>query len=110
MNRINTDKQYRIVSMKHTLKNDRFITLWGPNDAGYHWSKEMSGIYEGYVPGYHESERNMPITEEFANILFKPVNYEGKEKHMILNTISNTNKLGLKWVKGKLVKESSLPK
>jgi hypothetical protein len=102
---INTNQKYRIVSMKHTHKKDKFITLWGPNNAGYHWSKEMSGVYEGYEPGYHESERNTPITEELAESLFTKANHEGKEKHMILNTISNAKKLGLKWIKGELTRE-----
>jgi hypothetical protein len=96
---INTDQVFRIVSMKHTGKRDTYITLWGPDDAGYHFSKEMSGVYHGYVPGYHDSEGNMPITEEKAESLFIKVDYEGKEKHMIPNCKAVWEALGLKWTK-----------
>lgn len=104
---INPGKEYRIVSLMHTHKKDKYITLWGPENAGYHYSKEMSGIYDGYEQGYHDQNGNMPITEEFAGLLFTPVNYEGKEKHMILNTANNHNKLGLVWKKGELVKDKN---
>lgn len=94
---INTDQKYRIVSMKHTGKKDEFLTLWGPSDAGYHYSEELSGVYDGYQPGYHDSEGNMPITEEQAQRLFIQVIYEGKEKHMIPNCKAVHDALGLKW-------------
>jgi len=99
---VNQHKKYRIVSMKHTGKSDKFITLWGPNDAGYHFSKELSGIYDGYEPGYHDSEGNMPIPEELAQRLFINVNYEGKEKHMIPNCKAVWDELNLKWTKSGL--------
>lgn len=104
INPINTHQIYRIVSMKHTNKRDKYITLWGPNDAGYHFSREMAGVYYGYVPGYHESEGNMPVTEELAQSLFQKVIYDGKEKHMIPNNRHSWDLLQLKWYRGVLVR------
>jgi hypothetical protein len=60
---INTHQRYRVVSLSHTKKTDKFICLWASDDAGYALSQEMSGIYNGYVPGYHDSTDNIPITE-----------------------------------------------
>lgn len=96
---------YYIVSMRHTHKRDKYITLWGPDSAGYHFSREMSGLYETAEPGYHDSHDNMPISKELADSLFTPVIYEGKPKHMILNNAHTWNRLGLKWVKSDLVRE-----
>lgn len=94
---INTETKYRIVCMKHTGKKDSFITLWGPNDAGYHFSQEMSGVYDGYVPGYHDSDYNMPVSEDRLKKLFIDVVYEGKPKRMIPNCKAVWDELGLKW-------------
>lgn len=94
---INIEKKYRIVSMKHTDKKDSFITLWGPNDAGYHFSEEMSGLYNGYVPGYHDSDDNMAVLNDRIKTLFIDVTYEGKPKRMIPNCKAVWDELGLKW-------------
>lgn len=94
---INTDQQYRIVSLRHTKKTDHFICLWAPNDAGYSLSKERSGVYNGYQPGYHDSNDNIPVPEDQIQRLFINVTYEGQEKHMIPNCKAVWEALDLKW-------------
>jgi hypothetical protein len=37
--------KYFIVSIKHTKKNDPYITLWNPSDAGYCHRVEVAGKY-----------------------------------------------------------------
>lgn len=57
----NPDENYYVVSLKHTHKKDKYITLWRPDNAGYCWSLKSAGIYRGYEDGYHKSEGNIPI-------------------------------------------------
>lgn len=97
-------EKYYIVCMAHTLKGDKYITLWGPDNAGYHFSREMSGLYNEPQKGYHDSEINLPITQALAESLFTCVTYEGKQKHMILNNAHSWNRLGLAWHKGQLIR------
>ena len=96
------EKGYYIVSLKHTQKRDAYITLWGPNNAGYNFSKEMSGIYITPEKGYTDSENAMPITVELGDSLFMPVKYDGQDKNMIPNCKAVWNVLNVKWVKGEL--------
>lgn len=76
---------YRIISLAHTDKSDKFITLWRPNNSGYCYSKSMAGIYENPVKGYHDSDSNMPITVEQADKLFIEGKYDNETRMMIPN-------------------------
>lgn len=87
---------YYIISLKHTGKNDRFITLWRPDNAGYCWFKENAGLYDGYEKGYHDSCNNLPVPEEVANLAFSAIEYEGSKVTAILNTLGNRKILGIK--------------
>lgn len=35
-----------IVSLTHTMRHEKYVTLWRPNNSGYCYSKEMAGFYE----------------------------------------------------------------
>lgn len=74
-----------IISLTHTNKRDKYITLWRPNNAGYCFSKEMAGIYPEPEKGYHDSADNMPIEESMADALFLWLPYDGVPKQMIPN-------------------------
>lgn len=87
---------YYIVSLTHTIPTDKYITLWGPNNAGYHFSKQLSGLYLEPEKGYHDSEGNMPITAELADSLFQRVDYFGEIKDMIPNNARSWQALGVK--------------
>ena len=85
-----------ILSIDHTHKSEKFMTLWRPNNQGYCYSKENAGFYLEPKEGYHDNEGNMPITELLANELFKILPYEGVLKEMIPNNKESWDKLGLK--------------
>lgn len=95
---------YYIISLTHTNKSDKYITLWRPNNKGYCYSKENAGIYETPKEGYHDSEDNMPISKEQADKLFVSLPYEGEEKLMIINTKAVWEVLGVKMGKNGLSK------
>ena len=60
---INPDIKYLICSFKHTSKKDKYITLWGPDNAGYYLSISKAGVYNGYEEGYHRDAfgDNIPL-------------------------------------------------
>lgn len=93
-----------IISLAHTEEKEPYITLWRPNNSGYCYSKDMAGLYENPIPGYHNSIHNMSITEEKANQLFVMGEYNGKPAMMIPNTPATHRVLGLTQCLGRLVK------
>lgn len=40
-----TEDQFYIVSVKHTMRRDRYITFWRPSDAGYAYPLSWAGRY-----------------------------------------------------------------
>lgn len=58
---INPLTEYLIVSLKHTNRKDKYITLWRPDNKGYCWPVELAGLYKGYQHDYHNTEGNIPI-------------------------------------------------
>ena len=47
-----------IVSLTHTMRHEKYVTLWRPNNSGYCYSKEMAGFYENPEYGYHDNDDN----------------------------------------------------
>jgi hypothetical protein len=43
---------FYIISLCHTAKREKFITLWRPNNSGYCFSKENAGIYLNPEDGF----------------------------------------------------------
>lgn len=39
------EDQFYIVSVMHTLRRDRYITVWRPNDSGYAYPLSWAGKY-----------------------------------------------------------------
>lgn len=97
---------YYIVSLKHTGKKDNYMTLWRPNNAGYCYAKDMAGLYHELQEGYHNSEHSLPIDLETAEKVFNlgRRNADMSWSEMIENSRENHQILGIKWVKGNLVK------
>lgn len=89
---------YYIVSMKHTQKRDRFITLWGKDNRGYYTSTEGAGLYENPEKGYHDSPPDsIPIKKEKLDKLTICVNQAGADWHCVPNCKSVWDELGFKW-------------
>jgi len=93
-----------IISLTHTMRHEKYITLWRPKNAGYCYSRELAGFYEKPKYGYHDNDQNMPISQEEANELFEEVLYEGVLKMMIPNNKETWEKLDVKMTKNGLVK------
>jgi hypothetical protein len=53
--------EYYIVSLKHTNKKDKYLTLWRPDNKGYCWMIASAGLYSEIQEGYHSDEGNKPI-------------------------------------------------
>ena len=47
---------YYIISLKHTRKEDKYITLWRPTNSGYCYSQDQAGRYSEIKEGYHNGE------------------------------------------------------
>lgn len=67
---MNESKSYIIISLKHTQRRDKFITLWRPNNCGYCFGLSDCGLYTEIIDGYHDDKYDsMPI--EYSNIIDK---------------------------------------
>lgn len=69
------EKQYYIVSLRHTSKGDTALTLWGHNHAGYVYNQSRAGIYtEEEAHEFKNDKENVPVDKEKADKLFLPAN------------------------------------
>ena len=84
---------YYVISLKHTHRHDKYITLWRPDNRGYCYSKENAGFYPIPEKGYHDNDDNMPISVEVAEGLFEKLPYDGEIKFMIPNIRATWKKL-----------------
>lgn len=87
---------YYIICLTHTQRPHNFITLWRPDNGGYCYAKEFAGLYDVPEPGYHDSDYNIPLSEEDANRLFIRVKYDGVLRDMIPNCKAVWDELGVK--------------
>jgi hypothetical protein len=94
-----------IICLTHTQKNEPFITLWRPDNAGYCWSKDWAGQYESPKEGYHDSADNLPILIEDAEKLFLTVNVEGAEHKRMPNCKAVWDALGVRMGRHNLEKQ-----
>jgi hypothetical protein len=74
--------KYYIVSLKHTSKKDKYLTLWRPDNKGYCWPMSLAGVYEDYEPGYHNDEGNTPVP---PGALWKFIIYDEEHRPCIKN-------------------------
>ncbi len=96
-----------IISLKHSRKVDKYITLWRPHNAGYCYSKGQAGCYPVYDKGYHDTHTGLPISKQIADQLFELHPWvidvgNTEQRLMIENTKANRDKLGLCVHKGRL--------
>lgn len=60
----NEEKQYYIVSLKHTSKGDTALTFWRHNSCGYAWHKNNTGVYSEEETASCVSEDNVAVEKE----------------------------------------------
>lgn len=61
-----TDQWFYVVSVGHTKREDRYITFWRADDAGYSYPLSWSGKYEreriaGNLGYYNDGDRNIAV-------------------------------------------------
>lgn len=97
---------YYVISLKHTHRHDKYITLWRPDNRGYCYAKEDAGIYQEIKDGYHNLEGDsLPFESKLLDGLFINSDIHSKMiiKHCIPNTKIVWEMLGLKMTKRGLV-------
>jgi len=99
---------YYIISLTHTMKSEKYLTLWRANNQGYCFSKENAGIYETPKEGYHDSDLNMPITTDQAEKLFQNLPYDNELKFMIPNKKSTWEVLNVRMARKHLKRINSI--
>jgi len=71
---------YYVISLKHTGKKDKYVTLWRDNDCGYCWPIEWAGEYKRIEDGYHNDHRdgggNYVVTIESIQKYLVPYAYQ----------------------------------
>jgi len=97
-------RQYYIISLKHTQKENKWITLWRPDNRGYCYSQEDAGVYEEIKEGYHNMEGDsLPIDCSRLYDYFIPCKMDGGIKKAVPNIKQVHDMLGLKMTKSGLI-------
>lgn len=69
---------YIIISVKHTLRNNGYITLWAPNDSGYRWRLSVAGRYSHEQVmanlGYYNTGNDIAVPVAVVESLARPGN------------------------------------
>lgn len=77
---------YYIISLKHTNRIDKYITLWKSDNCGYCYSKELAGLYDNVEDNYHNDKvDSIAIDEDILNNYFMKLPYDKSFKHLIIN-------------------------
>lgn len=66
-----------VISVHHTLREHRYITIWRPEDKGYCWAVSRAGVYpleqimqhQGY---YNDGDRNVTVPCEVLDQIAVP--------------------------------------
>lgn len=85
---------YYIISLKWTNKNDKWITLWRHNRAGYAWFVSMAGKYTKEEAGKKTTTVTI-ISTDAAYKYLESVNYEGNPQHVLPNSKEVRDLLGI---------------
>lgn len=69
-----TEALYIVISLKHTRRGDKAVTLWRPNDRGYCWRLEWAGRYPeqqvlGHLGYYNSGCSNIAVPAELVEHL-----------------------------------------
>ena len=97
---------YYIISLKHTHREDKYITLWRPDNCGYCYAQTDAGVYPQYEEGYHNVDGDsLPVEKNILDGFF--INSEYSSHNIVKKCIPNCKQvwdmLGLKMTKRGLV-------
>lgn len=92
-------REYYVISEKHTRRDHRYITLWGPDDKGYRFRASSAGRYaEARVRdamGYYNAGCNLAVPCDVLDPLMVMTTPEdqldGPDGPALLNTRENWN-------------------
>ncbi|TWR87842.1 hypothetical protein FJD38_17610 [Pseudomonas saxonica] len=89
------ERTFIVLSLKHTHRRHRAITLWRANDSGYCWPLERAGVYpESLVLerlGYYNSGcSNIAVPTDLVKRLVGDIEYDTKEFGICLPNKANT--------------------
>lgn len=92
---------YYILSLKWTYPNSAAFTFWGPNNSGYRWRLEESGLYtekmiNDHTDYYNNRTDSLAVPEEIVNRLKEKAIYEKRESLFVLNTAKSRKMIGIK--------------
>lgn len=76
--------EYIVISLKHTHRRHRAITLWRPVDRGYCWTLDRAGRYDeaqvlSHLSYYNSGCSNIAVPIETVERLACEVEYDTKE-------------------------------
>jgi len=97
---------YYIISLKHTQKGDKYITLWRTDNSGYCYAQDQAGQYSEIIENYHNCKGDsLPFPVDFLNGFF--INSDIVSKNQVKKCIPNCKQvwdiLKLKMTKAGLV-------
>ena len=89
------ERAFIVLSLKHTHRRHKAITLWRANDSGYCWPLERAGVYaESLVLerlGYYNSGcSNIAVPADLLKRLVVDIEYDTKEFGICLPNNANT--------------------
>ncbi len=75
---------YIVISLKHTKRRHKAITLWRSDDRGYCWKMESAGIYSEerileHLGYYNSGCSNIAVPLSLMPFLVDDVEYDTKE-------------------------------
>ena len=79
-----TENQYIVISLKHTHRRHKAVTLWRPDDRGYCWRLESAGIYGEprvleHLGYYNSGCSNIAVPLDVVRHLVRDVEYDTGE-------------------------------
>lgn len=80
--------EYIVISLKHTRRRHRAITLWRPDDRGYCWQLDFAGTYDEESVldklNYYNSGYDVAVPAALVRELARDVEYDTKEHGLCL--------------------------
>lgn len=90
---------FYVISLKHTHRRHKAITLWQPNDSGYCWRLENAGTYQEaqvleHLSYYNSGCSNIAVPADLVRSLSREVEFDLKMNGVCLpNTAATWRKL-----------------